>query len=185
MQVALEGPRLGVHQTAEREPSALASRMIKREDRMAELRFEDYVAICDTKARYCRCLDEKNWAGYGDTFTDDAVLDTRPSGGGETRGRDSLVKGVRASIETAKTAHQVHSPEIAMVDADTADVIWAMQDRVIWDDARAKAIGTRSLIGYGHYRERYIRCGDGKWRIAHGTLTRLHIDFEPYAAAAA
>jgi len=147
---------------------------------VTELRFDDYFAICDTKARYCRCLDEKNWVGYADTFTEDVVLDARPSGGTQMHGRDSLVKAVRASVGTATTVHQVHSPEIAMIDANTADVVWAMQDRVLWDEAKAKEIGKRSLTGYGHYRERFIRCGDGRWRIVRSTLTRLHIDFEPY-----
>lgn len=142
------------------------------------MNFSDYLAICDTKARYCRCLDEKDWEGYANTFTEDVVLDSRPSGGTEMHGRDHLVKVVRASIETAKTAHQVHSPEIALIDADTVDVIWPMQDRVIWDEAKARSVGKRSLTGYGHYRERYVRCDDGQWRIARSTLTRLHIDFE-------
>jgi ketosteroid isomerase-like protein len=155
--------------------------VFEREDVVTELRFNDYVAICDTKARYCRFLDEKNWAGYADTFTEDAVLDTRPSGGPQMRGRDSLVKAVRASIETATTVHQVHLPEISMLDANTADVVWAMQDRVIWDDTTARKSGRRSLTGYGHYRERFIRCGDGQWRIFRSTLTRLHIDIEPYS----
>ena len=155
-----------------------------REDSVSDLRFEDYLAICDTKARYCRCLDEKDWTGYGDTFTEDVLLDTRPSGGGEMQGRDAVVKSVRGSIETATTVHQVHSPEITVTSDRTAEVIWAMQDRVIWDEEKAKAIGRRSLTGYGHYRERYRRGDDGRWRIAQSTLTRLHIDFEPYARAA-
>lgn len=148
---------------------------------MNNLQFNDYLAICDTKARYCRFLDEKNWEGYADTFTDDVFLDTTASGGSTIQGRDKLVQGVRGSIDSAVTVHQVHSPEITMVDTDTADVIWAMQDRVIWDDAKAKAIGKRSLTGYGHYRERYVRCEDGRWRIARSKLTRLHIDFESCA----
>lgn len=147
---------------------------------MNEVRFEDYLAITTTKARYCRFLDEKNWQDYGDVFTEDVVLDTRPSGGPEMTGRDNVVAGVRASIGTATTAHQVHSPEIAMIDADTADVVWAMQDRVVWDEARAREIGIKGLTGYGHYRERYVRCEDSRWRIARSELTRLHIDFEPW-----
>ncbi len=67
---------------------------------------------------------------------------------------------------------------MTLIDADTADVIWPMQDRVIWDEAKAQSVGKRSLTGYGHYRERYVRCDDGQWRIARSTLTRLHIDFE-------
>jgi len=56
--------------------------------------------------------------------------------------------------------------------------IWSMQDRVIWPEDRAKEIGRRSLTGVGHYRERYERCDDDRWRIATSALTRLRIDFE-------
>jgi hypothetical protein len=145
---------------------------------VGKIPIDDYLAICQTKARYCRCLDEKDWDGYADTFIPDVILDTTGSGGGETRGREKLLLSVRASIEDAITVHQVHSPEMTLVDADTVSVIWAMQDRVIWSEARAKTIGKRSLTGFGHYRERYVRCDDGSWRIAHSRLTRLHIDFE-------
>jgi len=33
---------------------------------MPEINFSDYVAICETKARYCRTLDSKDWAGYAE-----------------------------------------------------------------------------------------------------------------------
>jgi hypothetical protein len=148
---------------------------------MSRIPYDDFLDICDVKARYCRCLDEKDWHGYGNTFTADAVLDTTPSGGDRVQGREQLVQNVRGSIETAVTAHQVHSPEMTLLDADTVDVIWAMQDRVIWDEQRAGAIGARSLTGFGHYRERYVRCEDGRWRIAQSRLTRLHVDLEPSA----
>jgi len=147
---------------------------------MKSITFEDYIAICNTKARYCRFLDEKNWDGYGDVFTEDAELDTSGSGGSVMKGRDQLVEFVRSSLENTATAHQVHSPEITLVDDNVADVIWAMQDRVVWDDSRAQATGIKSLTGYGHYRERYRQCEDGLWRIASSALTRLHIDFEKY-----
>jgi hypothetical protein len=144
---------------------------------MKNIPVDDYTGISQTKARYCRCLDEKDWNGYADVFTEDVVLDTTGSGGTLTHGRDKLLQIVRGSIEDAITAHQVHSPEMTAVDADTVDVIWAMQDRVIWSAARAQSIGKRSLTGYGHYRERYVRSRDGVWRIAKSSLTRLHIDF--------
>ena len=141
----------------------------------------DYLAICETKARYCRCLDEKDWEGYANVFTEDAVLDSRPSGGSQVQGRVDVVRFVRQSVEAAKTVHQVHSPEMTVVDAGTIDVVWAMQDRVAWDEVKAARTGSRGLTGYGHYRERYRRSDDGVWRIATTTLTRLHIDFDPKA----
>ena len=136
--------------------------------------FEAYVAISQVKARYCRTLDTKDWAGYGDVFTDNVELDTRPAGGYLTHGREELLRMVRGSIEGAATAHQVHSPEI-ILDGDTAQVIWAMQDRVVWDAERAAKMGNLGHTGYGHYHERYAR-QDGRWRIAAQKLTRLHMD---------
>lgn len=139
---------------------------------------EDYLAICETKARYCRCLDQKDWAGYGDVFTEDAILDTRGAGGQLVEGRAVIVQLVRSAIGEAATVHQVHSPEIALIDEKTATVIWAMQDRIIWDAVKAEATGLRGLTGYGHYRETCVRCADGTWQIARSELTRLHMETE-------
>ncbi|MEJ5976317.1 nuclear transport factor 2 family protein [Novosphingobium sp. PS1R-30] len=131
--------------------------------------FADWLAITELKARYCRLLDTKDWEGWGQLFTEDFHQDVTGSGGGVFDGRDAAVAATRASIGTAKTAHQVHSPEIS-IDGDAATAIWALQDRVIWD-------GDRALTGYGHYHERYVRTADG-WRIAEQRLTRLHMDFD-------
>lgn len=149
---------------------------------MGAISFEDYVAICATKARYCRCLDTKDWAGYADVFTPDLQLDTRPSGGPLIEGRDAAIEFVRGSIGSAVTAHHVHSPEISM-NGDSASVIWAMQDRVIFDPERAN-LPFSGLTGYGHYHEEYRRCADGVWRIAKSALTRLHMDYDPATARA-
>jgi ketosteroid isomerase-like protein len=127
----------------------------------------DFHAICALKARYCRFLDTKDWEGWTNCFTEDLVLDTTPSGGTRIEGRDAALAMVRPAIEPAKTAHQVHSPEIE-IHGDTATGIWAMQDRVVWS-------AERSLTGYGHYHEDYRRTPDG-WKIARQTLTRLHMD---------
>lgn len=131
--------------------------------------FADWLAIANLKAAYCRLLDTKDWEGWGRLFTEDFLLDVTGSGGEVLRGRDAVVASVRGSIGTARTAHQVHFPEIA-IDGDTATAIWPMQDRVVWD-------GGRALTGWGHYHERYVRTADG-WRIAEQKLTRLQMDFD-------
>lgn len=138
--------------------------------------FEDWLAICETKARYCRCMDTKDWAGWADVFTEDLVLDTTPAGGYRVEGRDKVIAMVRSSIETAKTAHQVHNPEVTFDGPDAANVIWAMQDRVEMGEERRASLGEAGHTGYGHYRERYVRCGDGKWRIRETQLSYLHYD---------
>ncbi|AOF98921.1 MAG: nuclear transport factor 2 family protein [Blastomonas sp.] len=130
--------------------------------------FSDWLDICNLKARYCRCLDTKDWQGYAEVFADDAVLDTSPSGGLTVAGRDALVAYVRSSIsEDTITTHHIHAPEIA-IDGDTATGIWAMQDRNIWPNGR-------KLLGFGHYHERYVRTADG-WRIAESSLTRINME---------
>ena len=142
--------------------------------------FDDWRAICETKARYCRCMDTKDWAGWADVFTEDLVLDTSPAGGYRIEGRDKVIAMVRGSIGTAKTAHQVHNPEITFAeDGQSASVIWAMQDRVEMGEERRTALGETGHTGYGHYRETYVRCSDGKWRISETQLSYLHYDRIP------
>lgn len=129
--------------------------------------FEDWLAICNLKARYCRCLDTKDWDGYAALFTHDLVLDTTASGGARIEGRDAVVTYVRSSIGQAITTHHVHPPEIE-VDGDDATGIWAMQDRNLWPSGR-------KLLGFGHYHERYRRT-DGQWLIAESRLTRINME---------
>jgi hypothetical protein len=132
--------------------------------------------ISEVKARYCRMLDTKDWAGYAEVFTENFILDTSAAGGPPPiHGREAAIRMIRSSVETARTAHHVHSPEITLR-GDTADVIWAMQDRVVWGDDRRPKMGYASHTGFGHYHEHYVR-QDGRWRIARQRLTRLHMDF--------
>ena len=130
--------------------------------------FDDWVAIHDLKARYCRLLDTKDWIGWRALFTDNFVLDTTPAGGARIEGGDAAVAYVRASItDDTITTHQVHTPEIEVA-GDDATAIWAMMDRNIWPNGR-------SLIGYGHYTERYRRVA-GNWKIAESRLSRLNVE---------
>jgi len=129
------------------------------------------LALMEAKARYCRTLDTKDWAGYAALMTEDFVLDvTEGTQVPVIRGREAAVKQVQSSILTAKTVHQVHSPEIE-VEGDEADVVWALQDRVIWGPDRP------SMTGYGHYHEHWVR-RNGDWKIASLRLTRLLIEVQ-------
>jgi len=130
------------------------------------LDFGDWLDICNLKARYCRLLDTKDWDGWAALFTEDCEIDTRPAGGTLEKGRDRFVSMVRQSLADAKTAHQIHSPEMKLEDGKV-EVIWAMQDRVIKDSF--------ALTGYGHYHETCVRTAEG-WKIARQTLSRLIVD---------
>ena len=129
----------------------------------------DRDAICELKARYCRLLDTKQWDAWTELFVEEVVLDTSEAGGPPSiTGREPAIAMVRANIETARTAHQVHNPEITIT-GDTAVGVWAMQDRVVFDNGP-------SMTGYGHYTETYVKRA-GEWKIATSKLARLHIDF--------
>ena len=129
--------------------------------------FDDWLAICNLKAAYCRLLDAKDWHGWSELFAEDVEVDVRDSGGTLEQGRDAFVASVRGSIETTKTCHQVHSPEI-LIDGDRASAVWAMEDRLIWDDGR-------TMRGYGHYHEDYVK-HSGRWWITRQRLTRLFME---------
>ncbi|MCC3331497.1 nuclear transport factor 2 family protein [Nocardia abscessus] len=122
--------------------------------------------LSQAKARYCLAVDAKDWDAFSELMTADIRLDVSDGNAGVPVivGRDSAVAMIRASLTGAKTCHQVHTPLID-VDGDVARVVWAMQDRILWDNGA-------TLTGYGHYHERWIR-EHGAWKLASLTLTRL------------
>lgn len=142
-----------------------------------------HLAIAALKARYCRLLDTKDWAGYAQLMTEDFELDvSEGSGLPVIRGRDAAVQQIRSSVGEARTAHQVHTPEITLQGDDAATAIWAMQDRITWPAEFAARTGRAGLSGYGHYHERYVRV-NGEWKIAALRLTRLHLELHAAPAA--
>ncbi|BCI55925.1 bile-acid 7-alpha-dehydratase [Mycolicibacterium litorale] len=126
--------------------------------------------LTQAKARYCYTLDARDWAGFAALMTEDIELDvSEGTGVPVVHGRDAAVDMIRSSLTNARSAHQVHTPLIE-VDGDQARVVWAMQDRVVWENGPA-------LTGYGHYHERWVRGEDG-WKLAALRLTRLIMEFQ-------
>jgi uncharacterized protein (TIGR02246 family) len=135
-------------------------------------RQDDIEAIKRVKARYFRCLDTRDWEGWGRVFAADAVLEV-PEADVVEHGRDAIVASVSAALTGATTVHHGHMPEIELTGPDTARGIWAMFDYVEWPPSDSgERIGLR---GYGHYHEEYVR-EDGEWRIARTRLVRLRVD---------
>jgi len=132
--------------------------------------------IKELKARYCRFLDTKDWTGMESLFTPDLVLDVEDVGEA-SHGRDAVLKQIKWSVTDAKTAHQVHSVEITLTGPDSAEAIWAMQDRVIWAEGKSPIPPVQAITGWGHYHERYVRV-DKTWKIASLRLTRLTVETE-------
>jgi hypothetical protein len=129
---------------------------------------DDVEAIKQLKARYFRTMDTKDWSGMREVLTDDVIIDTTGSGGTVVTGADAFLAFLQSRLHDAITVHHGHTPEIELTSPTTASGIWALQDLIIGPD------GTR-LQGYGHYHERYEKVA-AEWRIAHSTLTRLHIE---------
>ena len=140
-------------------------------------RLADIEEIGRLKARYCRCVDTKDWDGYGALVTDDfhAVTDS-----GVHDGRDAVVSYLSGALGNAVTVHHVHQPEVTFTAPDRAEVIWAMNDYV------EIPLGETSFVlrGYGHYHEDYVRTADG-WRMQRTELKRLRVDTEGGAPSAA
>ena len=128
------------------------------------------------KARYYRWMDTKQWPGWQDVFTADAVMDVseeRLPGGAEATpmitGRDKIISFVSKVLEGVVTVHHGHMPEIEVTSDTTARGIWSMEDKLRWPD------GKTTMHGYGHYHETYEKVG-GKWLIKTLKLTRLRVD---------
>lgn len=133
--------------------------------------------LTQAKAKYCRTLDTQDWTGLAALMTEDIEFGMG-DGHSEpqmTVGRDETVALLQSLVAGSKTAHQVHTPEIDL-NEDEAQVIWAMQDRAVFDDGM-------SVTGYGHYTERWVRHGD-VWKLASLRLSHLITDVHQAGAGA-
>jgi len=90
------------------------------------------------------------------------------------RGRTEIATFVRNAIDAVTTVHHGHMPEIDVVSPTRATGVWAMEDMLRWPEGAP----IRSLHGYGHYHETYVKL-DAGWRIKTLRLDRLRVDFTP------
>jgi SnoaL-like domain len=131
--------------------------------------------IKQLKARYFRCMDTKDWAGFEAVFALDATVDYSPPGANSTEwsaaGRANIVAFVRKTVELAITVHHGHMAEVEVTSPTTARAIFAMEDLIWWPEGSRR----RTLHGWGHYHETYARI-DGKWMIKTLRLTRLRVE---------
>ena len=136
--------------------------------------------IEELKARYFRCVDTKDWAGFEAVFTPEVHTDFRESVQPHDEallieGAARFVASVAATLAPLSTVHHGHMSEIDITSTTTATGIWAMEDK-LWAP-EGSGMPWRRLHGYGHYHERYEK-RDGQWRISAIRLTRLRVDVE-------
>jgi hypothetical protein len=146
------------------------------------------------KARYFRTLDTKDWAGYLNVFTPDAIIDSTEAYTPKTLAGEPIVFDGEAppepnpawhshgdpaafttdlakTLDGVLTTHHGHMPEIEFTSPTTAEGIWSMEDMLKWP----KGSPIREMHGYGHYRETYEKTSQG-WRIKTLKLTRLRVE---------
>jgi ketosteroid isomerase-like protein len=135
-------------------------------------------SIKQTKARYFRFMDTKDWAALPSVFAPDAQMDMR----GETGDESGLISGaaniaafMRASVEHLITVHHGHTPEMEFISATSARVIWAMEDKLWKPENSLSTLPFTALHGYGHYHETYSKIG-AAWLIQTTRLSRLRLD---------
>lgn len=123
------------------------------------------------KARYFRFVDTKDWTALASLFTADATMFFPETQDAPASAADGIAF-IAAALNTGTSVHHGHMAEIEILTPTTARAIWAMEDRLFWDDGMAGALGLSALHGYGHYHENY-RKEEGAWRIASFRLSRL------------
>lgn len=132
--------------------------------------------IKQLKSRYCRVIDDKRWDELPALFTSDARFDgfgSAPPGAT----REQFADGVATRLARALSIHQLHVPEIEVLDDDRARGIFPMMDYLEFptDETPIETPGSLGYVGFGHYEEEYRREA-GHWRIAYSRLSRLRLD---------
>ena len=131
-------------------------------------------AIRMLKARYFRFVDSRDWEALAALFTEDAELHPAGTDGGQRPpaliGPAAIIRWISRGLAGSSSIHHGFMPEINLTSANGAEAIWAMEDRIEWPD--------RSLHGFGHYHDRYVR-RDRRWLIAATRLERIRVTIVP------
>jgi hypothetical protein len=131
--------------------------------------------IKQVKANYFYGLDYRDW----DLWRREVWA---PHGRLEVPEADMVIQPLKSIIEWVSTStgdqvsiHHGHMPIIRFNSDESANVIWAMEDRLYRTKQFPLADGSTYLHGFGHYRETYVllECG---WRIEASKLTRLRVE---------
>jgi hypothetical protein len=132
----------------------------------------DYKEIVELKARFGRTVDAKDWAGYTEVFSADAVFDF--GDGNLLQGGPAFVAAVRDQLEGGISVHRAYMPEITFTGPDEAEGIWAVNDYLEWE--ADPVTGTRrGYQGFGREYETYRKIG-GAWKIVHWRLRYDRMD---------
>ncbi|WP_067653590.1 nuclear transport factor 2 family protein [Nocardia harenae] len=127
---------------------------------------DDIAAIERLKFRYLRTLDTKEWDEFADTLIPEATATY--SEYLQFESREAFLAFLRNTLGPhVVTEHRCDHPEID-VDGETATGTWYLADTVL--------IPAHNMLlrGAAFYTDRYQRCADGRWRIAHTGYERTY-----------
>ena len=132
---------------------------------------EDRESVKELRYEYGRRLDDNEWDGWGDLFTEDAV--GTYEGWGEFEGREALTEFASTTVADAfeYTAHVMHHPSIEL-DERTGRGQWYVEIHYARSDGTA---GWRQ----GRYFDEYRKV-DGEWlfaSVAHTFYARQQFDY--------
>ena len=131
--------------------------------------------IRQCKARYFRCMDTKDWAGFFAVFAPDVSVDYMPDSKAadewKATGASNVVALVRGVVEHAVSIHHGHMAEVEIVSSTLARGVFAMEDLIFWPQGARH----QTMHGWGHYHETYEKAG-GRWAIKTLKLTRLKVE---------
>jgi hypothetical protein len=115
--------------------------------------------IRQTKNRYFRFTDTKDWSGLATVFCRDVAIGDTGLSGAET-----LVNLIREATQGMRTVHRGFNSEVWVDSPDEA------RAKSAFEDLGFSPSGELVMHGYGAYDDTYRR-EDGAWRIA---STKVH-----------
>lgn len=134
--------------------------------------------IKNLKGSYCRFVDTKQWDSLSNLMSDDANLVFEDPNGKllyEFKSSKEMIDLSAGMLASAVTVHHVHNFELVAISADQAEVIWALEDQILFPDNVEAPF--KSMYGFGHYHEKLEKSGD-QWKIKSFRLTRLKLDYK-------
>jgi bile-acid 7alpha-dehydratase len=128
---------------------------------------EDIEAIKQLKAKYFRCLDNKQWDELSDCFTEHATTHYA-DGEYQLNGRDQIMTFLKAGLGRSSFFgfHQGHHPEIELITETTAKGAWSSHYYMIDTDQQL------TMQCGCFYHDTFEKEG-GRWRISSVGYTRI------------
>lgn len=122
----------------------------------------DERSIIRLVVRYCRAVDDRDYAALRDVFAPDA---TACLGGDDVVGVEAIIDRCRRTLDPCDATQHLVGGHLVDVDGDTATAECDLQAQHVRKRTEG---GSRFMLG-GRYHDRLVRTPAG-WRITHRVL---------------